>query len=68
MLFGPGNGYPMATNIVLLLLGVVIIRFTIFQVLSLFRFRTDRHQTSHRLQIFDNIIHNRTVSDFQVKS
>jgi len=36
-------------------------------VLRLFHFKTDRRQTWHRLQIGDNIIHHRTVSDFHVE-
>jgi len=59
----------MATNVVLLVLlvGVVIIT-QICDLLRLFHFITDLCQISHRptLHIGDNIIHNRTVTDFPV--
>jgi len=45
---GPGNGSLIATNVVLVLvvvLGVLVIRFSITQVL--FRFSTDRNETFH---------------------
>jgi len=40
-IFGPGNGSPIATDVVFVLLGVVVI-------LRLFHFTSDRRQTSHR--------------------
>jgi len=47
--FRPGNRSPMATNVVLVVLGVavVIIRFAIC-LLRPFTFKTDRRKTSHR--------------------
>jgi len=39
--------------------------YQIFNVLRLFHFTTDRQR---RIQIGGNIIYNRTVSDFQIKS
>jgi len=41
--------------------------YQIFDLLRLFHFKTDRRQTLH-IHIGDNIIHNRTVTDFQFKS
>ena len=43
--FGPGNGSPSATNVVLML---VLLALLLLLVLRLFHFTTDRHQTSHR--------------------
>ena len=45
--FGPGNGSPSATNVVLVVLILVIIRF--FHSLRLCRFSTDRNETFHTL-------------------
>jgi len=42
--------------------------YQICDLLRLFHFTTDRRQTSHTHNTADNITHNRTVTDFQVKS
>jgi len=41
--------------------------FLLLVLIRLFRFTTDCHQTSHT-DMGDNIIHNRTVTDFPLKS
>jgi len=42
-IFGPGNGSPMGTNVVLVVLVLGGCCYQIFNVLRLFHFRTDRH-------------------------
>ena len=43
----PGNGSPIATNVVLVLVlvGVLVVCYQIFKVLKLIHFATDRNQT-----------------------
>jgi len=57
---GHRNASPVATNVV-----VVVVVLRVLLVLKLFYFTTDRRQTSHR-DWCDNILRNRTVSDFHV--
>ena len=53
----------MATNVVFVVVGVVVIRFAIYYLI--FHVITNRRQTSY---IGVNIIHNRTLTDFKVMS
>ena len=54
MIFRPGDGSSSITNVVVVILLLVIL---------FFHFSTNRRRTSH-IHIGDNVIHNRTVTDF----
>jgi len=59
-IFGPGNGFPMATNVVLLLFGVLVIRLSIPKAPSWGS--TDRMKLFTHINV--NILHQATVADF----
>ena len=61
---GPGNGSPSATNVFLLLGVLVVIGFSKYQSF----FISLPIVIKLRTQSGDNILHNRTVSDFQLTS
>jgi len=61
LLPGPGNGSPMATNVVL---GLVVLLGAVVSTKAFFI--SQPIVVKLRIQIPDNVLQNRTVSDFQV--
>jgi len=61
LIFGPRNGSTLATKVLLLVVVVLVVSTKAF-------FISQPIVIKLRIQIEDNILHNRTVSDFQVKS
>jgi len=65
--FRPETGSPIATNVLLVV--VVLLGVFCYQICDLLRlFISQPIVAKLRIHIGDNIIHNRTVADFQVKS
>ena len=65
--FGPGNGSPNVTNVDLVVfVGVGVV--SDLRSAKAFSFHNRSYVAKLRMHIDDNIIHDRTVTDFQVKS
>jgi len=63
IIFRPENGSPSATNVVLVVLVLVVISAKAFFISTPIVVKLRMH-----LVLGDNIIHNRTATDFQVNS